>query len=216
MHNQQEAVAHWSAVARAMAREAMQADPAHDLNHLDRVWTSARALMSDYPQADGVVVAAACYLHDLVNLAKDDPRRAQASRLSAERARALLQPAGLDAQRLAAVEHAIVAHSHSAGVAPRSIEACIVQDADRLDALGAVGLARMFSIGGALGRALAHPDDPLARHRAPDDRRYTLDHIEIKLAGLPATMRTEAGRRMGQERLAWMRAFRERFAQEWA
>ncbi|OZI74338.1 HD domain-containing protein [Bordetella genomosp. 12] len=215
MQHAQEQTKYWLEQARAMARASMHADPAHDLKHLDRVWATACDLMAAYPEADEVVVGVACYLHDLVNLPKNDPRRAQASRLSADKAGVLLAPAGLDAVRIAAVQHAIEAHSHAAAVAPRTIEARIVQDADRLDALGAVGLARMFTVGGALGRALAHPEDPLARDRAPDDGRYTLDHIEVKLAGLPQTMCTAQGRRLGAERLAWMRGFCARFAQEW-
>ncbi|CPQ96757.1 metal dependent phosphohydrolase [Bordetella pertussis] len=70
-----------------------------------------------------------------------------------------------------------------------------IEAADRLDALGPVGLVRMFHVGGSLGRALAHPSDPLAAQRALDDSRYTLDHIEAKLARLPHGMQTEAGRR---------------------
>ncbi|AZY52923.1 HD domain-containing protein [Bordetella avium] len=205
----------WAARARRLADAEMAQDPAHDLNHLDRVWSTARQLLLSHPEADAVVVAIACYLHDLVNLPKNNPRRAQASALSADRARVLLVPAGLDELRIQAVEHAITAHSYSAAVTPRSVEAWIVQDADRLDALGAVGLARMFSIGGALGRALAHPTDPLARARELDDGRYTLDHIELKLAGLPASMGTEAGRRLGAQRLACLREFRAAFAREW-
>lgn len=205
----------WAAIARDMADKEMADDPAHDLSHLDRVWAVARDLLASAPEADAEVVAVACYLHDLVNLPKNDPRRAQASSLSAERACALLAGAGFDAARLNAVAHAIVAHSFSAGVAPRTIEARIVQDADRLDALGAVGLARMFAVGGALGRALAHPSDPLACGRELDDGRYTLDHIETKLATLPGLMGTEAGRALAQQRLAWLRAFKDVFAREW-
>jgi uncharacterized protein len=99
---------------------------------------------------------------------------------------------------------------------PETIEAKIVQDADRLDALGAVGLARMFYTAGRMGCALAHADDPMALHRELDDKMYSLDHIEVKLAALPAKMQTEAGRRIGQARLAELAAFRDSFIAEWA
>jgi uncharacterized protein len=122
---------------------------------------------------------------------------------------------GFPADKLDAVAHAIEAHSFSAGIAPASLEAQIVQDADRLDALGAVGLARMFYISGRLGRALAHPTDPLALHRERDDMRYALDHIEEKLATLPAMMQTQAGRAVAHERLTLMLAFRDAFVAEW-
>jgi len=192
------------------------ADGAHDLNHVERVWRNAGALLAHYPQADALVVLAACYLHDLVNVPKDDPRRSSASRLSAQLASERLAALGFPADKLAAVAHAIEAHSFSAGVPATTLEARIVQDADRLDGLGAVGLARMFYIAGRMGSALAHGSDPLARDRPLDDKAYSLDHIEAKLARLPAMMQTEAGRALGEARLATLTAFRSAFAAEWS
>ncbi|MEL2325119.1 hydrolase, partial [Klebsiella pneumoniae] len=66
----------------------------------------------------------------------------------------------------------IEAHSFSAGIAPQSLEAKIVQDADRLEALGAIGLARVFAVSGALGAALFDADDPFAGTRALDDKAF--------------------------------------------
>ncbi|OZI41296.1 hydrolase [Bordetella genomosp. 5] len=206
----------WEPRVIAIATAALDGDAAHDLTHLRRVWGTALELARGHPEADVLVVMAAAYLHDLVNLPKNHPQRAQASTLAARKARAALADAGFPADRLDAVAHAIEAHSYSAGIEPRTLEACIVQDADRLDALGPVGLARMLHAGASLGRAMAHPDDPLAQARPLDDSRYTLDHIEVKLATLPATMRTAAGRALGEARLAWMRDFRERFAAQWS
>jgi uncharacterized protein len=190
-------------------------DGAHDASHLERVWRSAQGLLAHHPEADALVVIAACYLHDLVNLPKNDPARAQASSRAAALARIELERLGFPGNRLDGVAHAIEAHSFSAGIAPRTIEAKIVQDADRLDALGAVGLARMFYIGGRMGRPLAHPADPLAETRALDDGAWTLDHIVVKLARLPGMMQLEAGRALAEERLARLLAFREEFAAEW-
>ncbi|WP_374486844.1 HD domain-containing protein [Zoogloea sp.] len=208
-------LAHWRPRLIAFATAAADGDGAHDVQHLHRVWRVAAQLLTEYPEADGLVVLAACYLHDLVNLPKDDPRRAQASRLAAQRARVVLAEAGFPAERLDAVAHAVEAHSFSAGIPPRSLEAQIVQDADRMDALGAVGLARMFYTAGRMGSALAHADDPLALRRPADDRAYSLDHIEVKLATLPALMNTAAARRLGEQRVAWLREFREVFVAEW-
>jgi uncharacterized protein len=205
----------WRTKLAALAAAHAGKDGAHDANHLDRVWRNAQALLPHHPEADALVVLAACYLHDLVNLPKNDPERAQASRRSAQLARHQLAWMGFPPERLDAVAHAIEAHSFSAAIPAESIEARIVQDADRLDALGAVGLARMFYIAGMMGSALAHPTDPLAQQRAPDDRAYSLDHIAVKLATLPGMMQTEGGRKLGQERLAWLESFRADFAAEW-
>jgi len=208
-------LADWRARLAAMAAQAAGDDGAHDASHLERVWRSAEALLAHHPEADPLVVMAASYLHDLVNLPKNHPDRAQASRRSALLAREQLAQRGFPYERLDAVAHAIEAHSFSAAIAPTTIEARIVQDADRLDALGAVGLARMFYISGRLGRALAHPSDPLALDRTLDDGAYSLDHIMVKLARLPEMMQTAAGREMANARLGKLLAFRKAFADEW-
>lgn len=206
----------WQARLAALATAAADGDGAHDIQHLHRVWRVARQLLDEYPEANALVVLAACYLHDLVNLPKNHPQRAEASRLAAVKARAVLLAESFPAADLDAVAHAIEAHSFSAGIAPTTLEARIVQDADRMDALGAVGLARMFYTAGRMGWSLAHPDDPLALHREKDDQAWSLDHIEVKLATLPASMNTPAARRLGEARLAWLREFREVFVAEWS
>jgi uncharacterized protein len=206
---------HWQPRLAALAAGSAGNDGAHDASHLARVWRTAQALLESHPEADRLVVMAACYLHDLVNLPKNHPERAQASRRSAQRARHQLAWIGFPGELLDGVAHAIEAHSYSAAIAAETIEAKIVQDADRIDALGAVGLARVFHIGGQLGRPLAHPEDPLARGRPLDDTVYTLDHFAVKLAALPGMMQTDAGRRLAERRVALLMDFRTRFAEEW-
>ncbi len=206
----------WAGRARARMAALWEgaSDGAHDLGHLDRVWKSCRLIALDEPGADADVLAAAAYFHDAVNLPKDSPDRAQASRLSADLAVRELAAMGFDAGRMAAVHHAIAAHSFSAGIAPETVEARILQDADRLEALGAIGLARMFLIAGQMGGALFHAADPLAIERALDDRRYALDHLEVKLFPVAAAMQTATGRRMAEERAEWMESFRTRLLHE--
>ncbi len=205
----------WNSTLISLAIPDIHTDGAHDLNHLHRVWQTAQTLLQDHAEADALVVMAACYLHDLVNLPKNHPDRARASTLAAALAVEKLREAGFPQVKLPAVAHAIEAHSFSAGIAPTTIEAKIVQDADRLDALGAVGLARLFYTAGRLGSALAHAGDPLGAARELDDKAYALDHIEVKLATLPATMQTAAGCRLGEERLQWLRQFQSDFVAEW-
>lgn len=190
------------------------ADGAHDLGHLARVWANARLIALDEPQVDWAVLEAAVWFHDLVNLPKDSPERARASALSAEAAVAFLRADGFDPAKLPAVAHAIAAHSFSAGIAPETVEARILQDADRLEALGAIGLARMFVISGRMGGGIVDMDDPMALHRPLDDRRFALDHLEVKLFRLPETMQTRTGRAMAEERAEWMMSFRTRLLSE--
>ena len=205
----------WQAQFVALAVTLADNDGAHDINHLHRVWHTAQALLLAHPEADALIVQAACYLHDLVNLPKNDPQRHTASKQAAQLACRHLEAMRFPADKLAGVAHAIEAHSFSAGIAPETAEAKIVQDADRLDALGAVGLARLFYTAGRMGSLLAHPDDARGSHRTFDDKRYALDHIACKLEKLPASMQTVAGRRLGEERVQWLRDFRSTFVAEW-
>ena len=207
--------AQWNFKLRRLASEVGQDDGAHDLQHLDRVWQTAEILLKANPQADGLVVQAACYLHDLVNLPKNDLERTQASRMSAQEPRRQLESIYFPTEKLDAVVHAIETHSFSAAIAPTTLEAKVVQDADRLDALGAIGLARLFYTAGRMGSALAHPTDPLAKHRALDDQVFALDHIAVKLDSLPGSMQTQAGREIGYARLCFAHTFCDQFAAEW-
>ena len=209
-------LAGWHHKLAAMAAAIPGDDGAHDTTHLHRVWRNAGELLPDHPEADALVVMAACYLHDIVNLPKNHPERHLASRQAAQVAVRELAAADFPAALLPGVAHAIETHSFSAALVPATIEAKIVQDADRLDALGAVGLARMFYTAGRMGSSLAHGSDPAGLHRALDDKAYSLDHIAVKLATLPGTMQTAAGRRLGAQRMQALAAFRDQFVAEWA
>ena len=174
-----------------------QGDAAHDISHFRRVWATAQRLAEE-SDSDRLVILTACYFHDIVSLAKNHPERSRSSAMAAEQTLTILQSDFPDfpPERYAAVLHAIEAHSFSAGMAPRSEEAKIVQDADRLEALGAIGLARVFAVSGALNNILFDADDPFADRRELDDKKYALDHFQCKLLRLPETMQTEKGRAM--------------------
>ena len=156
-------------------------DAAHDIFHFRRVWITAQKLSTD-ATVDWLVVLTACYFHDLISLPKNHPERHCSSVLAAKETRRVLMRDFPDfpQQRLSAVCHAIEAHSFSAKIAPETLEAKIVQDADRLEALGAIGLARVFAVSGALGVALFDAEDPFARKRSLDDKQYALDHFQTK------------------------------------
>lgn len=182
-----------------------QDDKAHDIAHLRRVWQSAQRIMQG-TEADPLVVMTACYFHDVVNLPKNHPQRHLASSKAAVETRRILSeefpdfPLGLHD----AVAHAVQAHSFSAGIKPETLEARIVQDADRLESLGAIGLARVFYTSGALGRALFDSEDPLGRDRQLDDTSWTLDHFQKKLLRLPDTMQTAEGKRLARHNVAFL------------
>ncbi|MDO6590497.1 hydrolase [Loktanella sp. D2R18] len=201
------------ALAQFLLRTTTQ-DSAHDIGHLHRVWRNAQIIADQEPPSDRVVLLHAAYLHDLVNLPKSHPDRANASARSAEKAKPFSRDQGLSSAQIDATCHTIVAHSFSANVTPQTLEAKIIQDADRIDALGAVGLARCFAVSGALGRPLFDPADPFATTRALDDQSFAIDHFAVKLLRLPETMKTTAGRDLAAQRADILRTYLNDLAHE--
>jgi len=193
--------------------DSMASDPAHDLSHVRRVVQNTLKLTST-EGGDPAVTIPAAWLHDCVSVAKNSPLRSQASSMAAEEAVRFLTSVDYPADLLPAIFHAIEAHSFSANIKTRSLEARIVQDADRLEAVGAIGIARCFLTGGSMGTPLYEAADPFARNREPDDRRYTLDHFYCKLLGLSESMQTDAGRAEAEKRSAYMKAFLDQLATE--
>jgi uncharacterized protein len=174
-------------------------DGAHDLSHIVRVWRNAK-LIRLQEGGDFEALAAAVLLHDCVAVPKDSPLRGKASLLAANEARVRLTVLGWEPSRIDTVANAIESHSFSAGVAPTSIEGCILQDADRLDAIGLSGIARCFYTAGRMGSRLYDLADPEGNARPLDDGRNALDHFPRKLLTLEGTFKTSTGRELARER----------------
>lgn len=192
-------------------RARLDGDPGHDLEHCLRVggW-AIRCARGASPRE----CVAAALLHDLVNVPKDDPQRARASELSAQAARTILPEHGFDTEETERIADAIADHSYSRGATPRSALGDALQDADRLEALGALGLFRTISTGVRMGARYFHADDPFGATRELDDRRYSVDHFFTKLLGLPETLRTEVGRAEAARRAVFLRSFLDQLAEE--
>lgn len=157
--------------------------------------------------ADTAITLAGALLHDIVNLPKDHPERKHASRMAAERAHGLLVDAAFSEAEIKHVQQVILEHSFSLGLRPSSIESAIVQDADRLDAVGAIGVLRVTSCGCRLGAAYYHRQDPFATARPLDDKSFTVDHFFTKLFQLPELMNTAAAKTEAAKRVEFMRDF---------
>ncbi|WP_237153457.1 HD domain-containing protein [Oryzibacter oryziterrae] len=188
-------------------------DGSHDMSHLLRVWKNVVTIQA-IEGGDAEILAAAVLLHDGVSVEKNSPLRSKASTLAAEKARGILKGLGWADDRIDAVAHAIEAHSYSAGIEPTTIEARILQDADRLDAIGMVGAARCFYIAGRMQSALYDPGDPYAATRPLNDARYAIDHFKAKLFKLADGFKTETGRRLADERQSRLKRFYDEFLEE--
>ncbi len=181
-------------------------DPAHDMNHLRRVVKTAREI-ADTESARLDIVLPGAWLHDCVCLPKNSPLRPRASSLSAEKAAKFLTQFDYPVEDIKHIRHTIEAHSFSADITPVTLEAKVVQDADRLDALGAIGIARCFATAGVLGSALYCEDDPFCESREHDDQRFCVDHFYRKLFPMVDQLHTDAARDIACKRIDFMQQF---------
>lgn len=208
------AFAPYESLAASLIPHATEGDDgSHDIAHILRVFRNAMRIQAQ-EGGDARLLVAAVLLHDCVAVEKNSPFRAQASRLAAGKASKVLADLGWSEADRGAVAHAVTAHSFSAKVAPETLEAKILQDADRLDAIGMVGAARCFYIAGRLGSGLYDPADPLATNRALDDKSFAIDHFESKLFRLADGFQTAAGSALAQERHARLKTVLDLFLDE--
>ncbi len=191
-------------------------DASHDIYHFRRVASNAFHIANHYPEGeiDRHILLAASYFHDVVNLPKDHPQRSQASSFSAEKAGAILMQLGFDKEKIPGVQHAILTHSFSANLEPKTLEAQVVQDADRIDGFGTVGILRALYVSGRLNRLLFDEKDPLASERPLDDQKYSLDHFKTKILVMPNFLKTEAGRKIAEPRVEVVKKFRDLISEE--
>ncbi|MGI2920308.1 HD domain-containing protein [Vibrio diabolicus] len=194
-------------------QQEMQVDAAHDISHVQRVVNTAKKLAVE-EGADLSIVLPAAYLHDCFTYPKDHPNRKQSSIIAAKKAVAFLESIDYPQQYHDAIAHAIEAHSFSANIRPNTLEAKVVQDADRLDALGAIGITRCIQVSTEFDAQLYDEKDIFAQQRELDDKQFTLDHFQTKLFKIAETMNTESARREAQKRKAFMQAYIEQLRDE--
>jgi len=193
--------------------EHMKTDLAHDLLHVQRVVKLATQI-AESEQAELNVVLPAAWLHDCLSYPKNHALRSLSSLHAADKAIVFLRSIDYPEQYLLAIHHAIAAHSVSGGIKAESLEAKIVQDADRLDALGAIGVARCIQVSSQLQRPLYSESDPFAEQRSLDDQQFTIDHFYTKLLKLAKTMNTNMGKKIALQRTQWMEGYLQQLALE--
>jgi uncharacterized protein len=181
-------------------------DPGHDFAHIMRVIKSCHDL-GQTMNANLYILLPAALLHDVVNVPKNHPDRLIASQKAAEEATGILKTIGYDNDEIEKIKVVIKEHSYSLGLKPSCIESAILQDADRLDALGAIGLMRMVTCGSRLGSSYYHLGEPIPESRELNDKHYTIDHLYVKLFKLGEQFNTEPARIEGRRRLEFMNNF---------
>lgn len=181
-------------------------DSAHDLEHVMRVFNNASKLCKK-ERANEKLVLSAALLHDIVSYPKSDKRSKQSSIESAKKSKQILKKYDFSQEEIIIISDAIQDHSFSQNTIPRTIEGKILQDADRLDALGAIGIARVFATGGSLNRPFYNLDDPFCKRRTPEDKIWTVDHFYQKLFLLESLMNTKSGKSEAKKRTKVLRKY---------
>ncbi|MCL5272936.1 MAG: HD domain-containing protein, partial [Gammaproteobacteria bacterium] len=156
-----------------------QFDPGHKLDHVLRVRKSALELaINEMAQIE--IVLPSVILHDSLPMDKFSKERQNASTMSARNAITLLKEWEYPEELHEEIHHAITCHSYSSGIEPQTLEAKVVQDADRLDALGAIGIARAMAVGFSHGNPLYDLSAPFPATRKANDLLNIIDHFYIK------------------------------------
>lgn len=188
-----------------------QFDASHDFQHIERVLQNAEAILATEPDADGEIVRIAVLLHDVSDKKYSD---------SKENEEKLLNDLNLSEEKKLHIQDIIESVSFNGGneVEAKTIEAKIVRDADRLDAIGSVGIARTFAYGGAKGRKL-YDDAEEARVEMTEKEYHSkntssVTHFYEKLLLLKDLMTTDKGKQMAQDRHAFMEGFLEQLKKE--
>lgn len=141
-------------------------DATHDFEHIMRVYRNAKKICKN-EKANPKLVLCAALLHDIVSFPKSDKRSKTSSKKSSILAGKTLKKHNFSKNEIQIICNAILDHSFSKNKVPKTIEDKILQDADRLDAIGAIGIARAFAVGGHENRSFYNKLDPFCIKRSP-------------------------------------------------
>ncbi len=189
----------------------------HDWWHVHRVWQNAKHIGAE-EGADMFIVELAALLHDIADWKFHNGDETAGPRA----ARAWLEKIGVDGvviERVCMIIKEVSFRGAGVHTAPTTLEGRVVQDADRLDALGAIGIARAFAYGGHKQREIYNPEISPVLHQSFEEYKTsagtTINHFHEKLLLLKDRMNTDAGRRIAEERHRFMEEYLQTFLDEW-
>ena len=183
-----------------------QNDPSHDFAHIMRVYKNAEKICRNEKVNERLVLVSVL-LHDIVKKSQSDKRIKSSADLSANKSIIILKKLKFLDSDIRIVTEAIRNHSFTKKKVSKNIVGKILQDADRLDALGAIGIARVFSVSGAKNRQFYEPNDPFLKNRKADDRKWALDHFFKKLLLLERMMNTKTGKIEAKKRTKVLKSY---------
>ncbi len=203
----------------SMVRDRLKGESSgHDWWHIHRVRNNAARIAAEEDGADAYIIELASLLHDISDWKFNGGDDDASSRIAEEWLGGLEVPEQIIREVCATIS-GVSFKGSGVNTVPSTLEGMIVQDADRLDAMGAIGIARAFAYGGKAGREIFDPSEEPHMHLTFDDykrnRGHTINHFYEKLLLLRDRMNTEAGRRIAAGRHDFMLAFIVRFKGEW-
>ena len=193
--------------------EILDNDPAHDFDHVMRVYNNAQKIVKK-EKANQKLVLSAVLLHDIVSYPKSSKRSKFSSIDSAKKSKIILKKYNFSKEEIIIISTAIAEHSFAQNKVPQTLEGQILQDADRLDALGAIGIARVFATSGSLNRPFYNIDDPFCTKRNPDDNLWAVDHFFNKLLKLESMMNTKSAKIEAKKRTKVLKEFLKQLKNE--
>ena len=206
----------WSRLEAEARIRSRGREPAHDFFHVQRVVQNTRIIARGEKLGgdDADVAATAALLHELFNLPKDHPDSSRAGDICAEHALELLACENAPRGMIERVASAIRDHAFSKGVVPEALTSRVLQDADRLDAIGAIGLARMWATSADMKRPFYAPEDPFCDSREPNDKEWGLDHVFKKLLQIPERLHTATAKELARPRIAFLYTYLDQLRDE--
>ncbi len=187
----------------------------HEFSHTQRVYNNAIKIAKG-EDVDIDIVKVAALLHDIARIKEDNKEVSCHAVTGAEMAKPILIELGFPEDKIDKVCYAIKVHRFSNGINPETKEAQIIQDADRLDALGAMIIARVFAFGGKNNRQIYNPDIKPNEEYIPYAHNTSLNHFYEKSFNIkPETFKTEKAKKLAEGRYKFLQKFVERFLKEW-
>ena len=182
-------------------------DPSHDINHTLRVLSLAEKIAAN-EKADLDIVIASAIFHDVIVYPKNHIKRLSSSKESSNFAReVLIKDKSFSREKIKKTCKAIELCSFTKGVRPNFLEAKILQDADSLEAMGAISIMRTFSSAGQMNKSFYNNTDPFCKKRKPDDHEYAIDLFFTRLLIVSERLHTKTAKILAKKRLKFLHSF---------
>ena len=200
-------------IIKKLVKQKMKNDTAHDFSHVLRVYKLSEKI-GKKENADLSILLPSSLLHDLKNSKKNIFQRKKSSEETFVLSKKILKKLKFPSDKIEKILYCISVHSFSKSIKPKTLEAKILQDADRIDALGAIGIARVFAVGENLKKPFYDLNEPFTKKRILNDNKNSIDHFYVKLLKLKNKINTKTAKKVAIQRHEFLKMFLKQFKKE--